>query len=142
MAINKGKKTVSLKSSVADNIGIPRVHTTNYIKPIANEISNVLDIYQETAALNHSSAFKADFNKKTADAYIDFGKTFKNNPTGMSEAANAYNDQIINNTPPIYKEYVTAILSQKYLNSVTTATNNRTKIDNNLAVTGSAENHK
>lgn len=142
MAINKGKKTVSLKSSVADNIGIPKVHTTNYIKPVADEISNVLDIYQETAALNHSSAFKADFNKKTADAYIDFGKTFKNNPTGMSEAANAYNDQIINNTPPIYKEYVTAILSQKYLNSVTTATNNRTKIDNDLAVTGSAENHK
>ena len=61
MAIDKGKKTVSLKSSVADNIGIPRVHTTNYIKPIADEMSKVLDIYQETAALNHSSAFKADF---------------------------------------------------------------------------------
>ena len=142
MAINKGKKTVNLKSSVADNIGIPRVHTTNYIKPVADEMNKVLDIYTETAALNHSSAFKADFNKKTADTYIDFNKTFKNNPAQMSEAAQAYNEQIINNTPPIYKEYVTAILSQKYLNSVTTATNNRTKLDNDLAVTGSTENHK
>ena len=42
MAIDKGKKSVKLKSSVADNIGIPRVHTTNYIKPISDELKNVV----------------------------------------------------------------------------------------------------
>ena len=137
MAISKGKKEVNIKPSIADNIGIPKVHTFDYVKPIADAASNVIDAYTENAALAHSANFKSDFNIKATDAYLDFLKKHENNPVAMKQATEAYNQSIIDGTPLIYKEYVTSILAGKHLNAMSKATANRTRLDNELAVSGS-----
>ena len=142
MAISKGKYEVKIKASTADNIGIPKVSNTNYIMEAAEPILDVIKAYGKNALLDHSATFKGDFNTKTTDAYINFNKTFKNNPEQMKVATEAYNQSIIDNTPLAYKEYVTAILAAKYLNAMGTATNNRINLDSELALSNSISDRK
>ena len=142
MTISKGKYEVKIKASTADNIGIPKVSNTNYIMEAAEPILDVLEAFGQNAALNHSATFKADFNKKTTDAYLEFNKTHKNNPDQMLAATEAYNQSVIENTPLAYKEYVTAILAGKYLNAMNAATNNRVTLDNELAISNSIDDRK
>ena len=142
MAISKGKYEVKVKASVADNIGIPKVNNTNYIMEAAEPILDVIEAYGNNALLDHSATFKGDFNTKTTDAYIDFNKTFKNNPEQMKVATEAYNQSIIDNTPLAYKEYVTAVLAAKYLNAMSGATNNRINLDSELALSNSISDRK
>ena len=142
MAISKGKYEVKIKSSVADNIGIPKVSNTNYIMEAAEPIKDIVDAYTENALLDHSATFKADFNKKATDTYLEFNKTHKSNPEQMKAATEAYNKSVIDNTPLAYKEYVTAVLSAKYLNAMSGATNKRLQLDNELAISNSINDRK
>ena len=48
-ALKEGKRTVKLKASVADNIGIPKFPNTNIAAEIAKPLSDIADTFRKTA---------------------------------------------------------------------------------------------
>ena len=49
MALKQGKRLVNLKSSVADNIGIPKYPDTNIAAQISKPISEAIDSFRKIA---------------------------------------------------------------------------------------------
>ena len=77
MALKAGKRTVKLKPSLADNIGIPKFADTNIAAEISKPISEAIDSFRKVAEADAASAYKADFNAKTRDHYINLQEKFK-----------------------------------------------------------------
>ena len=49
MALKQGKRSVNLKASVADNIGVSKFPTTNIVAEISKPISEIADTFRKTA---------------------------------------------------------------------------------------------
>jgi len=142
MAIDTGKKTVQLKPSAGDSIGIPQVNDKNYITESIKPITEITDTYLELAALNHGATFKNDFYKKTGETYREFKKLHKNNPEQMKAVTDAYTKSTVDNTPLVYKEFAVNILANNNMAAMNLATVNRTRLDNEMLLDGSNESLK
>ena len=74
MTLKAGKRTVKLKPSLADNIGIPKFPDTNIASEIAHPIASAIDSFRKVAEADAAVDFKVSFNNKTRDHYIDLQK--------------------------------------------------------------------
>ena len=142
MALKQGKRTVKLKPSLADNIGIPKFPDTNIASEIAQPIASAIDSFRKVAEADAASAYKADFNAKTRDHYINLQEKFKFDPDGMKNAIDSYTQTTLANTPNIFKDYTTNILAQKNLASLNYATKNFRARNNQKALDLFTENRK
>ena len=124
MALKEGKKTVNLKASVADNIGIPKFPTTNIAAEIAKPLSDIADTFRKTAEADAKVEWQYNFNKATRDHYLDLKEKFKFDPDGMRNAVDSYSKTTLANTPRVYKNVAENLLSQKNLANMSYATTN------------------
>ena len=63
MALKEGKRTVKLKASVADNIGIPKFPDTNIAKEISKPLADIADTFRNTAEADMKIDWQYNFNK-------------------------------------------------------------------------------
>ena len=142
MALKAGKRTVKLKPSLADNIGVPKFPDTNIASEIAQPIASAIDSFRKVAEADAASAYKADFNAKTRDHYINLQEKFKFDPDGMKNAIDSYTQTTLANTPNIFKDYTTNILAQKNLASLNYSTKNFRARNDQRALDLFTENRK
>jgi hypothetical protein len=105
MALKQGKRSVNLKASVADNIGVPKFPTTNIVAEISKPISEIADTFRKTAEADAKVDWQYNFNKTTRDHYINLKEKFKFDPDGMRNAIDSYSKNTLANTPLVYKRY-------------------------------------
>ena len=77
MALKEGKRTVKLKASVADNIGIPKFPDTNIAKEISKPLADIADTFRKTAEADMKIDWQYNFNKNSRDHYLDLREKFK-----------------------------------------------------------------
>ena len=136
MALKQAKKQVGLKSSVADNIGIPKFPTTTIAAQISKPISEAIDSFRKIAEADAATDFKVSFNEKSRDHYIQLQEKFKFDPDGMKNAVDSYSKNLIESTPTVYKNYVSNILAQKNLANLGFATKNYQAMNDEKALDG------
>ena len=124
MALKAGKKTVKLKPSLADNIGIPKFADTNIAAEISKPISEAIDSFRKVAEADAAVDFKVSFNNKTRDHYINLQDKFKFDPDGMKNAVDSFSKTTLANTPIVYRDYAANIIAQKNLANMNFATKN------------------
>ena len=124
MALKEGKRTVKLKPSLADNIGIPKFADTNIAAEISKPISEAIDSFRKVAEADAAVDFKVSFNNKTRDHYIDLQKKFEFDPDGMKNAVDSFSKTTLANTPIVYRDYAANIIAQKNLANMNFATKN------------------
>ena len=90
MALKAGKRTVKLKPSLADNIGIPKFADTNIAAEISKPISEAIDSFRKVAEADAAVDFKVNFKNKTRDHYINLQDKFKFDPDGMKNAVDSF----------------------------------------------------
>jgi hypothetical protein len=115
MALKEGKKTVKLRASVADNIGIPKFPTTNIAAEISKPISEIVDTFRKTAEADAKVEWQYNFNQQSRDHYLQLKEKFKFDPDGMRNAIDSYSKTTLANTPRVYKNIAENLLSQKNL---------------------------
>jgi len=136
MALKQGKKQVNLKASVADNIGIPKFANTNIAAEIAKPISEAIDSFRKVAEADAATDFKVNFNEKSRDHYVQLQEKFKFDPDGMKNAVDSYSKNLIESAPRVYKNYVSNILAQKNLASLSYSTKNYRAMNDQKALDG------
>ena len=104
MALKQAKRTVKLKPSLADNIGIPKFPDTNIAAEISKPISEAIDSFRKVAEADAAVDFKVNFNNKTRDHYIDLQKKFEFDPDGMKNAVDSFSKTTLANTPIVYRD--------------------------------------
>ena len=134
MALKEGKKLVNLKSSVADNIGIPKFPTTTIATEISTPISQAIDSFRKIAESDAAVQFKSSFNEKSTQHYLDLKNKYEFDPDAMKNAVDAYSKTTLANTPRVYREYVNNILAQKNLANLNYATTNFKALNDNKAL--------
>ena len=134
MALKQGKRLVNLKSSVADNIGIPKYPDTNIAAQISKPISEAIDSFRKIAESDASVQFKTSFNKTSTEHYLNLKKKFEFDPDGMKNAVDAYAKNTIENTPRVYRDYATNILAQKNLANLNYAAANHKNLNTNISL--------
>ncbi len=136
MALKQGKRSVNLKASVADNIGVPKFPTTNIVAEISKPISEIADTFRKTAEADAKVDWQYNFNKTTRDHYINLKEKFKFDPDGMRNAIDSYSKNTLANTPLVYKSVAENLLSQKNLANMSYATTNYDNQKTNNLLTG------
>ena len=136
MALKEGKKTVNLRASVADNIGIPKFATTNISAQIAAPIADVIDTFRKTAEIDAKSDWQFQFNQQSRDHYLNLKEKFKFDPDGMRNAIDNYSKTVLGNTPSAYKSIAENLLAQKNLANMSYATTNYEAKKTEDALTG------
>jgi len=136
MALKQAKKQVNLKASVADNIGIPKFANTNIAAEIAKPISEAIDSFRKVAEADAATDFKVNFNEKSRDHYVQLQEKFKFDPDGMKNAVDSYSKNLIESAPTVYKNYVSNILAQKNLASLSYSTKNYRAMNDQKALDG------
>jgi hypothetical protein len=124
MALKEGKKTVKLRASVADNIGIPKFPTTNIAAEISKPISEIVDTFRKTAEADAKVEWQYNFNQQSRDHYLQLKEKFKFDPDGMRNAIDSYSKTTLANTPRVYKNIAENLLSQKNLANMSYASTN------------------
>ena len=138
MALKEGKKLVNLKSSVADNIGIPKFPTTNIAAEISTPIAEAIGAFRKVAESDAAVQFKTSFNETSTQHYLDLKNKFEFDPDGMKNAVDAYSKTTIANTPRVYKDYVSNILAQKNLANLNYSSTNFKNLNTQKAIEGFA----
>ena len=136
MALKEGKKLVNLKSSVADNIGVPKFPTTNVAAEISTPIAQAIDAFRKVAESDAAVQFKTSFNETSTNHYLDLKNKFEFDPDGMKNAVDAYSKTTIANTPLVYREYTSNILAQKNLANLNYASTNFKNLNTQKAIEG------
>ena len=124
MALKQGKRTVKLKASVADNIGIPKFPDTNIAKEISKPLADIANTFRKTAEADMKIDWQYNFNKNSRDHYLDLRQKFKDDPDGMRNAVDNYSKTTLANTPPIFRSIAENVLAQKNLANLSFATTN------------------
>ena len=117
MALKQAKKQVNLKSSVADNIGIPKFPDTNIAAQIAKPISEAIDVFRKKAEADASASWQFNFNQQSRDHYLQLKDKFKFDPDGMRNAIDNYPKTTLASTPGVFKNVAQNILAQKHTNN-------------------------
>ena len=136
MALKEGKKTVSLKASVADNIGIPKFPTTTIGAELAAPIADVISTFQKTAEADAKADWQFNFNQQSRDHYLQLKDKFKFDPDGMRNAIDNYSKTVLSNTPSAFKGVAENLLAQKNLANMNYATTNYEAKKTEDALTG------
>ena len=136
MALKEGKKLVNLKSSVADNIGVPKFPTTNVAAEISTPIAEAISAFRKVAESDAAVQFKTSFNETSTNHYLDLKNKFEFDPDGMKNAVDAYSKTTIANTPLVYREYTSNILAQKNLANLNYASTNFKNLNTQKAIEG------
>lgn len=103
MALKEGKKTVSLKASVADNIGIPKFPDTTIFASIAKPAAEAIDAFRQKAEVDATANWQFQFNQQSRDHYLQLKDKFKFDPEGMRNAVDTYSKTTLANTPIAFK---------------------------------------
>jgi len=136
MALKTGKKTVNLKSSVADNIGIPKFPDTTISATIAKPVSEAIDAFRKKAEVDATANWQFQFNQQSRDHYLQLKDKFKFDPDGMRNAVDSYSKTTLANTPSAYKNVAQNILAQKNLANMSYATTNYNAREDQRALDG------
>ena len=142
MALKQGKRTVKLKPSLADNIGIPKFSDTNIAADISKPIAEAIDSFRKVAEADAAVDFKVNFNNKTRDHYIDLQKKFEFDPDGMKNAVDSFSKTTLANTPIVYRDYAANIIAQKNLANMNFATKNYKARNDQRVLDGFVEQRK
>jgi len=136
MALKTGKKTVNLKSSVADNIGIPKFPDTTISATIAKPVSEAIDAFRKKAEADANASWQFQFNQQSRDHYLNLRDKFKFDPDGMRNAIDSYSKTTLANTPTAYKNVAQNILAGKNLANMSYATTNYNAMQDQQALDG------
>ncbi len=136
MALKEGKKTVSLKASVADNIGIPKFPDTTIFASIAKPVSEAIDAFRQKAEVDATANWQFQFNQQSRDHYLQLKDKFKFDPEGMRNAVDTYSKTTLANTPSAFKNVAQNILAQKNLANMSYATTNYNAREDQRALDG------
>jgi hypothetical protein len=142
MALKEGKRTVKLKPSLADNIGIPKFADTNISNEIAKPIAGAIDSFRKVAEADAAVDFKVSFNNKTRDHYIALQEKFEFDPDGMKNAVDSFSKTTLANTPIVYRDYAANIIAQKNLANMNFATKNYKARNDQRVLDGFVEQRK
>ena len=134
MALKEGKKLINLKSSVADNIGIPKFPTTNIAAEISKPIAEAINAFRKVAESDAAVQFKTSFNETSTNHYLTLKDKFEFDPDGMKNAVDSYSKTTIANTPLVYRDYVSNILAQKNLANLNYASTNFKNLNTSKAL--------
>lgn len=136
MALKQAKKQVNLKSSVADNIGIPKFPTTTIAAQISKPISEAIDVFRKKAEADASATWQFNFNQQSRDHYLQLKDKFKFDPDGMRNAIDNYSKTTLANTPGVFKNVAQNVLAQKNLANMSYATTNFNAREDQKALDG------
>jgi hypothetical protein len=136
MALKQAKKQVNLKSSVADNIGIPKFPSTTIAAQISKPISEAVDVFRKKAEADASATWQFNFNQQSRDHYLQLKDKFKFDPDGMRNAIDNYSKTTLANTPGVFKNVAQNVLAQKNLANMSYATTNFNAREDQKALDG------
>ena len=135
-SLETGKKSVNLRASVADNIGIPKFPDTTISTEILSGAIDVIDTFRKKAEVDDKVDWQYQFNQTSRDHYLNLKDKYKNDPDAMKNAVDNYSKTVLGNTPSAYKSIAENILAQKNLANMAYATANYNALKDEAAVNG------
>ena len=135
-SLETGKKSVNLRASVADNIGIPKFPDTTISTEILSGAIDVIDTFRKKAEVDDKVDWQYQFNQTSRDHYLNLKDKYKNDPDAMKNAVDNYSKTVLGNTPSAYKSIAENVLAQKNLANMAYATANYNSLKDEAAVNG------